>query len=137
MQNWTQVSRLRLWHIAIFCATLFAAGMVIPTLTTAQSSSKEETYRQLGLFDRDLSRRADRLAEVRGIERIDLRFGLHVLACDPGLIKLAELLPHLRERAERCRTAVAIGKVCICGIGKRCCISRNLQLVRIGNRGRD
>ena len=50
MQNWTQVSRLRLWHVAIFCATLFVAGMVIPTLTTAQSSSKEETYRQLGLF---------------------------------------------------------------------------------------
>ena len=50
MENWTQIHRVRLWHVAIFCATLFMAGMLIPTLTTAQSSSKEETYRQLGLF---------------------------------------------------------------------------------------
>ncbi len=50
MENWTHVSRLRLWHVAIFCATLFMAGMLIPTLTTAQSSSREDTYRQLGLF---------------------------------------------------------------------------------------
>ena len=50
MENWAQIHRVRLWHVAIFCATLFMAGMLIPTLTTAQSSSKEETYRQLGLF---------------------------------------------------------------------------------------
>jgi carboxyl-terminal processing protease len=50
MEIWTYVSRLRLLHVAIFCATLFAAGLVIPTLTTAQSSSREDTYRQLGLF---------------------------------------------------------------------------------------
>ena len=50
MENWTHLSRLRLWHVAIFCATLFVAGLVIPTLTTAQSSSREDTYRQLGLF---------------------------------------------------------------------------------------
>ena len=50
MENWTHLSRLRLWHVAIFCATLFIAGLVIPTLTTAQSSSREDTYRQLGLF---------------------------------------------------------------------------------------
>jgi carboxyl-terminal processing protease len=50
MENWTQISRLRLWHVAIFCATLFVAGLIIPTLTTAQSSSRDDTYRQLGLF---------------------------------------------------------------------------------------
>ena len=50
MEIWTYVSRLRLLHVAIFCATLFAAGLVIPTLTTAQSSSREDTYQQLGLF---------------------------------------------------------------------------------------
>lgn len=50
MENWTQIQRVRLWHVALFCATLFIAGMLVPTLTTAQSSSKEETYRQLGLF---------------------------------------------------------------------------------------
>ena len=50
MENWTHISRLRLWHVAIFCATLFVAGLIIPTLTTAQSSSREDTYRQLGLF---------------------------------------------------------------------------------------
>ncbi|MEX0503322.1 S41 family peptidase [Alphaproteobacteria bacterium LSUCC0719] len=50
MENWTHVSRLRLWHVAVFCATLFMAGLLIPTLTTAQSSSREDTYRQLGLF---------------------------------------------------------------------------------------
>ena len=50
MQNWTGLSRLRLWHVAVFCAAIFMAGMMAPTLTTAQSSSKEEVYRQLGLF---------------------------------------------------------------------------------------
>ena len=50
MEKWTQFNRVRLWHVAFFCAALFAAGMFIPTLTTAQSSSKEDTYRQLGLF---------------------------------------------------------------------------------------
>ena len=50
MEKWTQFNRVRLWHVALFCATLFAAGMFIPTLTTAQSSTKEDTYRQLGLF---------------------------------------------------------------------------------------
>ena len=50
MEKWTQFNRVRLWHVALFCATLFAAGMFIPTLTTAQSSAKEDTYRQLGLF---------------------------------------------------------------------------------------
>ena len=49
MEKWTQFNRVRLWHVAFFCAALFAAGMFIPTLTTAQSSSKEDTYRQLGL----------------------------------------------------------------------------------------
>ena len=50
MENWTRVSRLRPWHVAVFCAAIFMAGMMAPTLTTAQSSSKEEVYRQLGLF---------------------------------------------------------------------------------------
>jgi carboxyl-terminal processing protease len=50
MDRWTRVSRLRLWHVAVFCGMLFLAGMTVPTLTTAQSSSKEDTYRQLGLF---------------------------------------------------------------------------------------
>ena len=50
MHNWTRVSRLRLWHVTLFCGALFLAGMTIPTLTTAQSSGKEDTYRQLGLF---------------------------------------------------------------------------------------
>ena len=44
MEKWTQFNRVRLWHVALFCATLFAAGMFIPTLTTAQSSTKEDTY---------------------------------------------------------------------------------------------
>ena len=51
MENWTRVSRLRPWHVAVFCAAIFMAGMMAPTLTTAQSSSKEEVYRQLGLLD--------------------------------------------------------------------------------------
>ena len=42
--------RIRLWQVTLFCTVVFAAGLVIPTLTTAQSSSKEDTYRQLGLF---------------------------------------------------------------------------------------
>mgnify|MGYP005721950445 CR=1 FL=1 len=50
MENWTRVSHLRPWHVAVFCAAIFMAGMMAPTLTTAQSSSKEEVYRQLGLF---------------------------------------------------------------------------------------
>ena len=50
MDNLTRVSRLRLWHVAVFCGALFLAGMTIPTLTTAQSSGKDDTYRQLGLF---------------------------------------------------------------------------------------
>jgi len=50
MNSLTRVSRLRLWHVTVFCAALFVAGMTIPTLTTAQSSSREDTYRQLGLF---------------------------------------------------------------------------------------
>jgi len=50
MENWTRVSRLRPWQVAVFCAAIFMAGMMAPTLTTAQSSSKEEVYRQLGLF---------------------------------------------------------------------------------------
>ena len=27
MEKWMHVSRLRLWHVAIFCAALFMAGM--------------------------------------------------------------------------------------------------------------
>ena len=50
MENWTRVSRLRPWHVAVFCAAIFMAGMMAPTLTTAQSSPKEDVYRQLGLF---------------------------------------------------------------------------------------
>jgi len=50
MYSWTRVSRLRLWHVTLFCGALFLAGLTIPTLTTAQSSSKDDTYRQLGLF---------------------------------------------------------------------------------------
>jgi len=50
MDNWTRISRLRLWHVAVFCGGLFLAGMTIPTLTTAQSSGNDDTYRQLGLF---------------------------------------------------------------------------------------
>ena len=45
MENWTRVSRLRPWHVAVFCAAIFMAGMMAPTLTTAQSSSKEDVYR--------------------------------------------------------------------------------------------
>ena len=32
------------------CGLVFLGGMAVPTLTTAQSGSQEETYRQLGLF---------------------------------------------------------------------------------------
>ena len=52
MGNLGNLGRIRLWHVAFFCVALFCAGLFIPTLTTAtaQSSSKEDTYRQLGLF---------------------------------------------------------------------------------------
>ena len=52
MGNLGNLGRIRLWHVAFFCGALFCAGLFIPTLTTAtaQSSSKEDTYRQLGLF---------------------------------------------------------------------------------------
>ena len=72
MENWTQIHRVRLWHVAIFCATLFMAGMLIPTLTTAQSSSKEETYRQLGLFGDIFQRVCMRESYVDEIEDREL-----------------------------------------------------------------
>ena len=52
MGNLGNLGRIRLWHVAFFCGALFCAGLFIPTLTTAtaQSSLKEDTYRQLGLF---------------------------------------------------------------------------------------
>ena len=52
MGNLGNLSRIRLWHVAFFCSALFCAGLFIPTLTTAtaQSNSKEDAYRQLGLF---------------------------------------------------------------------------------------
>ena len=31
MENWTRVSRLRPWHVAVFCAAIFMAGMMAPT----------------------------------------------------------------------------------------------------------
>ncbi|MGB2320815.1 MAG: S41 family peptidase [Candidatus Puniceispirillaceae bacterium] len=84
MENWTQVSRLRLWHVAIFCAALFVAGMFIPTLTTAQSSSKEDTYRQLGLFGDIFQRvRESYVDEIEDRELIEAAITGMLTSLDP------------------------------------------------------
>ena len=84
MENWTHVSRLRLWHVAIFCATLFVAGLVIPTLTTAQSSSREDTYRQLGLFGDIFQRvRESYVDEIEDRELIEAAITGMLTSLDP------------------------------------------------------
>ncbi len=50
MQLGFSFRRIQFWQILAFCGLLFAAGIVVPSLTTAQSEEQQETYRQLGLF---------------------------------------------------------------------------------------
>ena len=85
MKSWTCVSRLRPWHVAVFCAAIFMAGMMAPTLTTAQSSSKEEVYRQLGLF-------GDIFQRVRESYVDEIDDGELILAAITGM--LTSLDPH-------------------------------------------
>jgi len=41
---------VRMWHIMAVAAVLIVFATAIPSLTTAQSDQRQETYRQLGLF---------------------------------------------------------------------------------------
>ena len=84
MDNLTRVSRLRLWHVAVFCGALFLAGMTIPTLTTAQSSGKDDTYRQLGLFGDIFQRvRESYVDEIEDRELIEAAITGMLTSLDP------------------------------------------------------
>ena len=76
--------RIRLWQVTLFCTVVFAAGLVIPTLTTAQSSSKEDTYRQLGLFGDIFQRvRESYVDEVEDSELIEAAITGMLTSLDP------------------------------------------------------
>ena len=76
--------RIRLWQVTLFCTVVFCAGLVIPTLTTAQSSSKEDTYRQLGLFGDIFQRvRESYVDEVEDSELIEAAITGMLTSLDP------------------------------------------------------
>ena len=76
--------RIRLWHVTLFCAALFCAGLFIPTLTTAQNMSKEDTYRQLGLFGDIFQRvRESYVDEVEDGELIEAAITGMLTSLDP------------------------------------------------------
>ena len=76
--------RIRLWHVTLFCAALFCAGLFIPTLTTAQNTSKEDTYRQLGLFGDIFQRvRESYVDEVEDGELIEAAITGMLTSLDP------------------------------------------------------
>ena len=76
--------RIRLWQVTLFCTVVFCAGLVIPTLTTAQSSSKEDTYRQLGLFGDIFQRvRESYVDEVEDSELIEAAITGMLKSMDP------------------------------------------------------
>ena len=63
---------------------MFCAGLVIPILTTAQSSSKEDTYRQLGLFGDIFQRvRESYVDEVEDSELIEAAITGMLTSLDP------------------------------------------------------
>ena len=76
--------RIRLWQVTLFCTVVFCAGLVIPTLTTAESSSKEDTYRQLGLFGDIFQRvRESYVDEVEDSELIEAAITGMLTSLDP------------------------------------------------------
>lgn len=75
---------LRLLQILALCVLVFAGGMILPTLTTAQSDSQEETYRQLGLFGDVFQRvRESYVDEVDDKELIEAAINGMLRSLDP------------------------------------------------------
>ncbi len=75
---------LRLLQILALFVLVFAGGMILPTLTTAQSDSQEETYRQLGLFGDVFQRvRESYVDEVDDKELIEAAINGMLRSLDP------------------------------------------------------
>jgi carboxyl-terminal processing protease len=101
-KHWLTLSRLRLWHVAIFCSFLFVAGMSVPSLTIAQSSSKDDTYRQLGLFGDIFQRvRESYVDEVSDAELIEAAITGMLVSLDPHSSYLnTENFSEMREQTK-------------------------------------
>ena len=72
------------WHVIALGLMLFAGAMAMPSLTTAQSDEKQETYRQLGLFGDVFQRiRESYVDEVEDKELIEAAITGMLTSLDP------------------------------------------------------